>query len=139
MAFNLHTGAGDIRKFVDLGNAHPHPAQLKTRQQHLRDGFGQCFEQFQPVPGKQCLHGFAHGGVIDRVAQAVAMAGGKLRASQREVDADRLRQVLFVVVDTNHRLGAKALQKNNIHRGAIIVTGGGGKHGIKGGDGKGRC
>src|SRR4051794_8949190 len=79
----LHRGVG-------LGHAHAHTVDRVAPGQVVGDHRRQPLEQLVGAAGRELRHPVAHGGVVDRVGQVVAPAGGRRPAVEPDVDHERL-------------------------------------------------
>ena len=97
--------------------------------QDIGDGFGKCFEQLQLVLDHQVAQALADDAVVDRVGDAVGVAGARAPQAHVHVDDQRLWTVQFRLVDADHRLAHEALDEDQVKCGVLPRRDGRGGHG----------
>lgn len=104
---------------IQLGDADLDPWRLKIVEQHLRDGFGERFEQIEVAAGERALD-IAHDiGIIERVLEVVGFAGAAVGQGDFQIDLQGLRRALFPFVDADQGVDLEFAQKDDVHCGFL--------------------
>lgn len=107
-----HFHAAHVREFrhTDID-----PLGLEIHEDHLRDVFGERFQQQKMLVlqvGGNALDDFA---VIDGIANIVGLTGAMRIEADVDIEIERLRLLLFPFVEPDPRGSAQFANKNNVH------------------------
>jgi len=114
-ALDLHADRVDVVELARLDDLHAHPARAELADQDVGDPLGEGFEQRQPVVDEQPPQPLGDDPVVDRVVDAVGLAGARMRHAGVHVDHERLRTMQLRFVDADDRLAREAFDEDQVH------------------------
>src|SRR5260221_12350598 len=100
VAFNLDAHAGDVAVDVKLFDLHPDRPDPRIGEAKLRDPLRQGFDQAYMAGPDDPAHGGNDLIIADHVAQIVVDRIARFTDQQVEIDADALRAVMLVSMDS---------------------------------------
>jgi hypothetical protein len=122
--FDLHADGLHVVELARLDHPHAHPGSGKLLEQDVGDRLGKGLQQLQAMLGHQLRQARMHARVVDGVADAVGVAGQRVRHAGVHIDHQGLRRVQLAAIDADHGLAGEALDEHEVQRRNLQALGG---------------